>query len=211
MEATVAVRSVESVGPDTVAITFESPTEFEAQPGQFVKLTGVVDDEEYSRFYTLSSPDVDAEFEVTVEVTEEGGPFSAYLAELSPGEQLEMAGPFGRDYYEGEQRVVVIAGGPGVGPAVGIGERARADGAEVAIVYQDAEPAHVDRLETLEERGADVWITDSDIAPFVEAAISGAEDEQVFVYGFTDFVDAAVEAIEAAGGVPDGAKIENFG
>ncbi len=211
MEATVAVRSVESVGQDTAAITFESPAAFEAQPGQFVKLTGVVDDEEYSRFYTLSSPDVTETFEITVEITEEGGPFSAHLANLSPGDELEMTGPFGKDYYEGEPRVVVIAGGPGIGPAVGIGERARAAGAEVAIVYQDEAPAHTARLETLEERGADVWITDDDIEEFVETAVTGDEDEQVFVYGFADFVDAAVDAIEAAGGVPDGAKIENFG
>lgn len=211
MDASVVVRSVESVGQDTVAIAFESPPEFEAQPGQFVKLTGVVDDEEYSRFYTLSSPDVDEDFEITVEITEEGGPFSAYLAELEPGDEIDMAGPFGKDYYEGEPRVVVIAGGPGIGPAVGIGERARADGAAVAIIYQDDAPAHVDRLETLEERGGDVWITDDDIAPFVEAAVTGAEDEQVFVYGFASFVDDAVDAIEAAGGVPGGAKIENFG
>lgn len=211
MEASVVVQSVESVGQDTVAIAFKSPTEFEAQPGQFVKLTGVVDDEEYSRFYTLSSPDVDEDFEITVEVTEEGGPFSAYLAELEPGNELEMAGPFGKDYYEGESRAVVIAGGPGIGPAVGIGERARAEGAEVAIIYRDEAPAHVDRLEILEERGADLWITDDDIAPFVETAVTGAEDEQVFVYGFASFVDDAVDAIEAAGGVSDGAKIENFG
>jgi ferredoxin-NADP reductase len=210
MEATVAVRSVESVGQDTVAITFESPAAFEAQPGQFVKLTGVVDGEEYSRFYTLSSPDVTETFEITVEITEEGGPFSAYLANLDAGEKLDMTGPFGKDYYEGEQRVVVIAGGPGIGPAVGVGERARAEGAAVAIVYQDEAPAHTERLETLEERGADVWITD-DIEEFVKAAVTGDEDEQVFVYGFADFVDAAVDAIEATGGVPDGAKIENFG
>jgi cytochrome-b5 reductase len=211
MEATVAVQSVESVGQDTVAITFASPAAFEAHPGQFVKLTGVVDGEEYSRFYTLSSPDVAETFEITVEITEEGGPFSAHLANLDAGDELEMTGPFGNDYYEGEQRVVVIAGGPGIGPAVGIGERARAEGAAVAIVYQDEAPAHNERLETLEERGADVWITDDDIEEFVVAAVTGDEDEQVFVYGFADFVDAAVDAIEAAGGVPDGAKIENFG
>jgi len=34
-----AVRAVHDVGPDAVAIDLESPTEFDAQPGQFVKLT----------------------------------------------------------------------------------------------------------------------------------------------------------------------------
>lgn len=211
MDATVTVESVESVGTDTVAIELDSPEEFEAQPGQFVKLSATIDGEDYSRFYTLSSPDVEDTFELTVEVDEEGGPFSAHLASLSPDDEIDMSGPFGRDYYEGEQRVVVLAGGPGVGPAVGIGERALDNGAEVAIVYQDEDPAHVGRLDELEERGATVSVTDSDIADHVEAVISGSEAEQVFVYGFADFVDEATAAIEAAGGLPDGAKIENFG
>jgi len=33
----------------------------------------------------------------------------------------------------------------------------------------------------------------------------------VFVYGFDDFVTAATDAIEAAGGDADAAKVENFG
>lgn len=210
MEATVAVESTESVGQETVAIRFVSPGEFAADPGQFVKLTGVVDDEEYSRFYTLSSPDVEDDFEVTVEVTAEGGPFSEYLADLAPGDEIEMMGPFGNDYYEGERRVVVIAGGPGVGPAVGIGERACDDGADVAIVYRDADPAHTDRLDTLEERGADVWITETNLAEFVDTAVTGHEDEQVFIYGFGDLVDDAEAAVETTGGVADDAKVENF-
>jgi hypothetical protein len=37
-DAELAVASVESVGPDAVAIDFESPPDFDAQPGQFVKL-----------------------------------------------------------------------------------------------------------------------------------------------------------------------------
>lgn len=211
MDATVAATSVVSVGTDTVAISFESPEEFDARPGQFVKLTGVVDGEEYSRFYTLSSPDVEETFEITVEVTDEGGPFSAYLAALDVGEEIEMSGPFGNDYYEGEDRVVVLAGGPGIGPAVGIGERARAEGAAVAIVYRDDDPAHLDRLERLEQRGVDVWITDGDIADFVEAAVTTREDEQLFVYGFDAFVEEATAALEAAGASVDGAKVENFG
>lgn len=210
MDATVVVRTVESVGPNTVAIEFDSPAEFEAQPGQFVKLSATVEGEEYSRFYTLSSADVQGTFELTVEVTDEGGPFSAYLAALDPDDEIRMSGPFGRDFYEGERRVVVLAGGPGVGPAIGIGERALSEDAAVAIVYQDDKPTHLERLEALEEDGADVWITDGDIADFVEAAVTGDADEQVFVYGFADFVDEAVDAIEAAG-VAEDTKIENFG
>ena len=214
MDATVTVTAVESVGPDTVAIRFETPEGFSAEPGQFVKLTGTVDDEEYSRFYTLSSPDMTATFETTIGIDpDEGGPFSEHLADLEPGDALEMSGPYGSDYYEGESRVVVFAGGPGVGPAVGIGERTIEDDNEAAIVYRDSEPAHDDRLDALEGLGAtiDIIDDDEDLASHVDDVLTGQEGEQVFVYGFADFIDEVEAAIEAAGADVDEAKVENFG
>jgi len=212
MDATVTVTETTDVGADTVAISFETPEGFEAAPGQFVKLAADVDGESYARFYTLSSPDVDETFEITVEIDpEEAGPFSELLAALSAGDEINMSGPFGSDYYEGEARVVVLAGGPGIGPAVGIGERTLADGGELAIVYQDDEPAHHQRLAALREAGATVTITDGEIAAAVDSALTHAEDEQLFVYGFGTFVDEATAAVEAAGGDTDQLKVENFG
>jgi len=212
MDATVDVTDTTTVGPDTVAIEFATPAGFDAQPGQFVKLSATVDGENYARFYTLSSPDVDGTFEITVGIDpEEGGPFSEFLADLSAGDAVEMSGPFGSDYYEGESRVVVLAGGPGVGPAVGIGERALADGGEVAIVYRDSEPAHDERLAALTDAGASVDVADGPIADAAGDAITGERDEQVFVYGFADFVDEATDAAAAAGVAVDDLKVENFG
>jgi len=212
MDATVDVTDTTTVGPDTVAIEFATPAGFDAQPGQFVKLSATVDGENYARFYTLSSPDVDGTFEITVGIDpEEGGPFSEFLADLSAGDVVEMSGPFGSDYYEGESRVVVLAGGPGVGPAVGIGERALDDGGEVAIVYRDSEPAHDERLAALTDAGASVDVADGPIADAAGDAITGERDEQVFVYGFADFVDEATDAAAAAGVAVDDLKVENFG
>ena len=212
MDTTVTVTETENVGADTVSITFETPDGFAAAPGQFVKLSAEVDGESYARFYTLSSPDVVETFEITIEIDpDESGPFSELLAELSAGDEIEMSGPFGSDYYEGEPRVVVLAGGPGIGPAVGIGERAVADGGEVAIVYQDDDPAHEDRLAALRKAGANVTITDGDISQSVDSALAGEADEQLFIYGFATFVEEATDAIETAGGDPAAAKVENFG
>jgi len=212
MDATVDVTDTTTVGPETVAIEFATPAGFDAQPGQFVKLSATVDGEEYARFYTLSSPAVQDTFEITVGIDpEEGGPFSDVLAALSAGDTVEMSGPFGADYYEGEPRVVVLAGGPGVGPAVGIGERALDDGGEAAIVYRDADPAHDERLAALDSAGASVTVTDGPIAAAVGDAITGEDDEQVFVYGFSDFVGEATDAATAAGVAADDLKVENFG
>lgn len=219
MEFTATVVEAEHVGPATVAITVESPPSFEARPGQFVKLSATVGGEDYARFYTLSSPDVDGTFEVTVEVAEEGGPFSAHLAALDAGDELAVDGPHGNDFYEGESRAVVLAGGPGVGPAVAIAEAALADDNEAAVVYRyDATPAHEARLDDARDAGATVVLvdeTEADAADELETAVAdalaGGADGQVFVYGFADFVADAEAAVAAAGGDPDAAKVENFG
>ncbi|MES3160349.1 MAG: FAD-dependent oxidoreductase [Halorubrum sp.] len=214
MDATVTVTAVESVGPDTYAIRFDTPPGFTAEPGQFVKLGTEIDDEHVARFYTLSSPTVGETFEVTVGIDpEEGGAFSAFLAGVEPGVEMTLAGPFGDQHYDGEDRVVVLAGGPGVGPAVAIAERALDDGGEAAVVYRDDDPAHESRLTAIRDRGAAVVLldADTDLSVSVGDVLTGSDGEGVFVYGFADFVDDATAAIEAAGGDAAAAKVENFG
>ncbi len=213
MDATVVVTSVQSVGPRTVAIEFASPDGFDARPGQFVKLSATLQGEEYSRFYTLSSPDADETFEVTVAVDpDEGGPFSEYLESLEVESTLELSGPFGKQFYEGESRAVVLAGGPGVGAAVGIAERALREGNQAAIVYQyDLSPVHRGRLGRLRGKGATVKTTDGPVAASVADVVTGDPGEEVYVYGFEPFVDEATAALEAAGFDPDAAKVESFG
>lgn len=206
------VESVRDVGPDAVALTLESPPEFDARPGQFVKLVFEVGTETHPRFYTISSPRVDETLETTIEIDPEGD-VSPLLGALEPGDTVTVAGPFGNSYYEADARSVILAGGPGVGPAVGIAERATEDGNDAAVVYRDGEPMHTDRLDGLREQGVFVRVLGEEggLADAVSEAITNAEGEQVFVYGFADFLDSATDALEAAGGAPDEAKLENFG
>jgi cytochrome-b5 reductase len=213
MDATeTEVVAVREVGLDAVAIDVATPTGFEARPGQFVKLTATVDDEEESRFYTISSPDVTDSFEMTVSYdAEEGGAFSEYLVNLEAGDAVTISGPFGSDFYEGESSVLVLAGGPGVGPAVGIAEAALADGNDAAVVYLDDAPLHEDRLAAVAAAGGRVFVAtdESAVEPAVEETHTG--DEQLFVYGFAEFLDVATAAVVAAGGTTEDAKMENFG
>lgn len=207
MDATqVTVREVGSVGADTVALELETPDGLDAKPGQFVLLRATVDGEEISRHYTLSSPDVEDTFEVTVGVDPDGD-LSPWLADLDAGDEVSVEGPFGTVFYEDED-VVLLAGGPGVGPAVGMGERALADGHDVAIAYQDDSPAHEERLAELSAGGATVVVTDGNLDEAVAEVAGGG---QVYVFGFREFVDDSLAAVEAAGGDPDDAKVENFG
>lgn len=211
MEATeVAVREVRTVGPDTVALDLETPPAFDALPGQFVLVRATVDGEERARHYTISSPTVEETFEITVGVDPTGA-LSPWLADRSPGDAVRVAGPFGTVTYDAAEDgdVVVLAGGPGVGPAVGLAEAAAGAGHDAAIVYQDDAPAHEDRLAALSVTGADVAVlTGDDLA----AAVARVVDRgTVYVFGFRPFVDRALDAVEAAGVDPGDARVENFG
>ena len=106
MDATeTTVAAVRDAGDDALAVDLETPPGFEAEPGQFVKLTTTVDGESASRFYTISSPDALGTFTFTVGFDpEEAGPFSDYLRELDAGDVVTLSGPFGRNYYEAEPR-----------------------------------------------------------------------------------------------------------
>jgi cytochrome-b5 reductase len=210
MTQTVTVTDVTDVGGDTVTLTFETPDGFDARPGQFVQLSATVDGEAEARFYTISSADTTDTFEVTVGLDPDVADFSQWLADHAPGDQLDMEGPYGDQFYDGEERVVVLAGGPGIGPAIGIGERALADGAAVGIVYEDDTPAHEERLAGLAAGGATVQVL-ATLDGAIDSLVTGSDDEQVFIYGFAEFVERAREAIEAAGGDPSAAKVENFG
>jgi ferredoxin-NADP reductase len=206
------LRGIHTVGPDAIALDIETPEGFDARPGQFVKLSLDIDGERTSRFYTLSSPGVEDGFEITVAVDPDGdvGP---KLAALDPGDTVTVAGPFGNAHYENESHTTVLAGGPGVGPAIGIAERTLADGGTSSIVYRDDNPIHDERLTTLDDAGAFVETLGEDepMTETVEDALTGTPAEQVFIYGFADFLDVATDALQAAGGDPDRAKVENFG
>ena len=215
MDATeTTVAAVRDAGDDALAVDLETPPGFEAEPGQFVKLTTTVDGESASRFYTISSPDALGTFTFTVGFDpEEAGPFSDYLRELDAGDVVTLSGPFGRNYYEAEPRVVVVAGGPGIGPAVAIAERALTEDNEAAVVYRDDALIHEARLAGIAAAGAAVFVlTESgELTDAVTAVRSGRDDEQVFVYGFEPFLEDAEIAIEATGGDFAAAKVENFG
>jgi len=208
-DVAVTLRSIADVGPETIAMTFEAPAGFSAAPGQFIQLSARIDEDLVQRYFTLSSPGVGETFEITVTIDPEGA-LGPWLADRQPGDTVTVSGPYGSAYYEDEERVVVLADGPGIGPAIGIGELAMDRGASVAIVRPAGSDVHGDRLEALADGGAYV----AEPTDGLDDATAEAVDRvggQVFVYGFAPFVKSAVAAIEAAGADPDGAKVESFG
>lgn len=203
----VAITRIENVGDQTVAIEVETPTDFEAVPGQFVLVRAMINGNEETGYYTISSPNVTETFEITVAVSPDGtlGP---WLAQRSVGEKITVEGPFGDVQYSGESDATVIAGGPGIGPAVGIGERAMSAGHDVTIMYGGVNPPHAQRLTALEEDGAAVIIS-TDVQTAVEdLEFSG---NTTFVFGFEEFVEQVEDAFSEASLNTDDVEIENFG
>ena len=201
----VTVEAVEEVGTRTVALTLETPEGFDAEPGQFLLVRATVDGSEETGYYTLSSPDTDGTMEITVEYVPEGT-LAPWLAERTAGDTVDIEGPFGDVRYTGEGDAVVLAEGPGIGPAVGIAERAREDGHDATIVFWGEDPPHRDRLDALEADGATVLVVES-----LDEAVDSLTDSDatVYVFGFESFVRDAKTVAEATGAAD--VRAESFG
>ena len=213
-EYEVVVAGVRDVGPDTVAIDVETPTGFSALPGQFVVVKAPVDGEVVDRYYTISSPDTEESFELTVEIDPEGD-VTPMLAALDAGDALTIAGPLGDVSYDDDGDVLVVAGGPGVGPAVAVAERARDHGHDVTLVYEDDGFAHEDRLDALADAGADVVLLDETAADreaaLVDAVTAHADRGDAYVYGFAVFCRIVKDALADAGVDEEAVHVESFG
>ncbi|MFB6255152.1 MAG: ferredoxin--NADP reductase [Haloplanus sp.] len=201
----VTVDSVEEVGTRTVALTLETPAGFDAEPGQFLLVRATVDGVEETGYYTLSSPDTDRTMEITVEYVPEGT-LAPWLAERTAGDEIAIEGPFGDVRYTGEGDAVVLAEGPGIGPAVGIAERARGDGHDATVVFWGEDPPHRGRLDALGADGATVLVVES-----LDEAVDSLTDADatVYIFGFQSFVRDAKTVAEATGAAD--VRAESFG
>lgn len=213
---TVDVLETRTVGPDMVALELEAPAGFTAKPGQFILIRAPPEDavstdrekpvsEAAGRHYTISSPDTIESFEITIEVGPDGT-LSPWLAGRNPGDTIHIEGPFGRTYYDGGD-VAVIAGGPGIGAAAGIGDRAVNTGHEAIMVLQPP-LAHEQRLAKLAMTGATVFVVTTRLADAVGVTVDAP---QILVFGFRDFIDQVRVALERIGVDPDSVDYENFG
>jgi ferredoxin-NADP reductase len=181
----VEIANIENVGKDTIAVTLITPDGFEAYPGQFVIVRASNNGGTETGYYTISSPDVSETFEITVSV-DSGRDVGPWLNRRSPGEKIPVEGPLGDTKYTGELDAFVIASGPGIGPAIGIAERAVAEGFEATIVYYDDDPPHGQRLRDLKRRGVGVFMGEG-----ISKRLTGKElaGTKIFVFGFQSFVD----------------------
>lgn len=201
------VRAVHTVGPRMVALVLDAPQEFTGYPGQFVLVRATINDEPLGRHYTISSPDTEDTFEITVEYTPDST-LSHWLANRTPTDRVHVEGPLGRLYYDGSTPVVVIASGPGIGAAVGVADRALQHDQPATIVYHAPALAHEDRLAKLASRGATVLVSSHPTTGITDRVLDAGD---VYVFGFREFIDPVRETIQATGRDPDDIAFENYG
>lgn len=202
-----SITRLEDVGNHTIAIEVETPNDFEAYPGQFVLVKGDIDGEEETGYYTISSPTVEETFEMTIAVDPDGtlGP---WLSERTLNEEITVEGPFGNVRYTGDSDAFVFAGGPGIGPAIGIAESAMNAGHDVTIVYGGNNPPHERRLNAIERDGATLVFSNDLKAAVDSLELSTAE---TYVFGFQSFVEDVKTALTEADVDLEDIEIESFG
>lgn len=86
-------------------------------PGQFVNLYKL-DEKTLTRAYSVASPPEWPYIELAIQII--GGKFTSYVDTLTIGDKIGVMGPFGANGYAGETKAIMIAGGIGITPMMGI-------------------------------------------------------------------------------------------
>lgn len=138
------------------------------------------------------------------------GTVTPHPAGLDTGDDLVLSGPSGTASSEGDEDLRLLAGGSAISVALGVAERALSVGGDAAMVYRDDTLIHQARLSAV-AREADVRIVGS--AATLQAAVAAVHHggRQAFDYGFAAYLGPAMDALDAVGGRPEAAKMENYG
>ncbi|GAA3373355.1 phenylacetate-CoA oxygenase/reductase subunit PaaK [Streptomyces sannanensis] len=152
------VSEVERLTDDSVAVTFEVPSElretFRHTPGQHLALRRTVRGEEIRRTYSICSPATadggPALLRVGIRQVD-GGEFSTYaLKELAVGDTVEVMPPMGRFVLEPRDgHFAAIVGGSGITPVLSIASTllARRPDAQFCLIRSDRTAASTMFLE----------------------------------------------------------------
>src|SRR3954470_8386200 len=233
-EATVASREMETETATTLMLDVPGWNGFLAGRHVDVRLTAD-DGYQAQRSYSIASAPEDGALAITVERLDDGEVSPYLVDDMAPGDALELRGPIGGwfvwDVADGGP-LLLVAGGSGVVPLMGMLRRRRAAGAAVparlllsARTVQDV--LYADELHALEagEDGPEVTITLTREAPpgwsgydrrvdreLLDAvAWPPAERPRVYVCGPTAFVEEVAADLVALGHDPGLVKTERFG
>ncbi|HEU4538949.1 MAG TPA: ferredoxin--NADP reductase [Polyangiaceae bacterium] len=154
-ERRLRVLEVRRETAEAVSVVFERPAGLSFEAGQFLTLLLPVGGGLLPRSYSLSSTPAEGEPLVVTVKWVRGGAGSGYVHErLRPGQVVRARGPSGSFTYRpgaGPERLLLVGGGSGITPLMGIARAALAGsaGARVELLYANRSAGDVIFAEAL--------------------------------------------------------------
>jgi len=216
---------------DAVSVVLDVPVElterFRYAPGQFLTLRvpGEPEGTAVARCYSLASaPDLDEYLTVTVKRVRGGSASNWICDNLQPGQEVDVLPPAGRFTPRSlDKELLLFAGGSGITPIISIARSILDRGTgSVVLIYANRDDRSVifaDRLKELAARHPRrcvvIHLLESveglpSVARLHALAEPYAGRDGAFICGPGPFMDAAAEALEAAGMPKDRITVERF-
>jgi ferredoxin-NADP reductase len=183
------------------------------------------------RSYSIASAP-DQPLAITVEELEDGEVSPYLVGEVRPGDRFEIRGPIGGYFVwdgDGDEPVLLVAGGSGVVPLMSMIRQRAAVGSRTPtrllyssrtwddVIYRAEldDPAEgLEVFHTLTRSQPPGWTGYArriDPELIGEVAWPAAENPRVFICGSTRFVDTAADSLVALGYAPQSIRTERFG
>ncbi|HEY0648772.1 PDR/VanB family oxidoreductase [Phenylobacterium sp.] len=214
---TVVVAAIRDAAPQVRELTLETPWTGPHTPGAHIDVEVLIDGRPDMRSYSLVGEGGGALRRIAVkgEPRSRGG--SRYMWSLQPGARLKVTPPTNSFELSLEPApYLLVAGGIGVTPMVGMASVLGRRGAEVAMLYAGrsrGEMAYLDELGAALGRRLAVFADDEAGGPpdLAAAFAALAPDAQAYVCGPVPMLDSARAAWAAAGRPATRLRFETFG
>lgn len=120
-ETGVVVQAIDRLSPTVVRLRLEPNVSFSYRPGQFLALKAP---DGFARNYSIAShPEEQSFLELHIRLLSNGRMSELISERLSPGDRLDISGPFGTCFYDDSDRdrpLVLVGAGTGLAPLWGV-------------------------------------------------------------------------------------------
>ncbi len=154
--------------PNVKSVRFEKPWGFSYLAGQYVVLTLSDSSNQMKKPFTLSSSPTEDFLEITKKLT--GHPFSNALAELRPGSQVSINGPYGEFTFQTEcnecNNIGMLSGGIGITPLRSMIKYSidKNLSANIILLYSNSDESDMafrDELENVQRENSNIKVIDT--------------------------------------------------
>ncbi|WP_405863721.1 PDR/VanB family oxidoreductase [Streptomyces sp. NBC_00005] len=215
---TAVVMGRTEIVPDIVELVLRPSRPVQSvPPGSHIDITVPMPGGPELRSYSLvDHGHDDGLLRIAVRLQQDGRGGSRWMHDLLPGSEITFAGPIDEfPLSPGRLPSVLLAGGIGVTPIVGLARALRIGGADYQLVYagrsrdhmafvEDLEHEHLGRVRVFEDSNGDLVDPDEVVASVPDGGV-------LYVCGPMGLLSAVRAAWERAARPPGGLRFETFG